>query len=285
MFGGIAVAGNLLCVAYSAARGHLFLVDLEDQGVASHWTWAGSRYGDAGGVAMDRDYNIWVADTRNDVVRRFSPFGRSLGELGDPHERGPGSVRRDRQGLLDSPRAVAVFGDTVWVACGERWLRRGVQRFHRDGRSMPPLRAFGDPEGRFGAPRGIAASRDGVFVADTLHGVVQRFRLSGAFVGRVPTARDPEDVSRPIAVLPRPGGELLVVDEGDAPGLRRIPLDEPPQDLGLTDRIEDPIGLCADDRGRVYVLDRNGDRVHRLTAELRYDTQIVDLVEIGFGAD
>lgn len=288
MFGGIAVSGNLLCIGYTAARGHLFLVDLEDLQVVSHWNWEGDEgYGDAGGVAMDRDYNIYVADTRNDVVRRFSPFGREGRVYGqrspDPDARV--SVRRDRTGMLDRPRAVAVYGDVLWVACGERWLKRGVQRFQLGGETLPPLRAFSDPEARFGAPRGIDASKAGVFVADTLHGVVQRFWLEGRYVGRIHTALDPEDVSRPIAVLARGEGELLVVDEGDRPGIRQIPLDRPPRDLELGAVIEDPLDLAIDRKGRVLVLDGNGERVHRLHEDLSYDRELFDLREIGFGID
>jgi hypothetical protein len=174
----------------------------------------------------------------------------------------------------------------VFVACGERWLVRGVQCFRRDGGLLPPLRSFGEADGRFGAPRGIAATRAGVFVADTLHGVVQRFRLHGPYVGRVITARTPEEVSRPVAVVPiRDGEELLVVDSGDEPGVRRFSIDgrvlpfDPPAGLVL----EEPSGLAVDEAGRVYLLDRHGERVQRLRADLSFEKVVIDLAEVGFG--
>ena len=37
MFGGIAVAKNLLCVASADARGRVFLVDLDERRVVSSW--------------------------------------------------------------------------------------------------------------------------------------------------------------------------------------------------------------------------------------------------------
>ncbi len=235
---------------------------------------------------MDRDYNIWVADARNDTVRRFTAFGREVGRLGEPHERESGAARRDRTGRLDHPHSVAVFGDSVFVACGERWLVRGVQCFLRDGTVLPHLRAFGEADGRFGAPRGIAASPAGVFVADTLHGVIQRFRLHGPYVGRVPTARTPEEVSRPVAVAPiRDGQELLVVDTGDDPGIRRFSIDGRllPFEVPAGMELVDASALAIDEQERVYVLDRHGERVQRMRADLTFDAELIDLAEVGFG--
>ena len=37
MFGGIAVGGNLLCVAHSDVRGRVILVDLDERRVVSYW--------------------------------------------------------------------------------------------------------------------------------------------------------------------------------------------------------------------------------------------------------
>jgi hypothetical protein len=285
MFGGIAIAGNLLCIASTDARGRLYLFDLDEGRLASRWSWDAGDGGpsDAGGVAFDRDYNIYVADTRCDLVRGFTAFGRPVRTFGAPHERAPGAAQRDRRGRLDRPRAVAVHGEVLHVACGERWLVRGVQRFRLDGSVLPPLRAFGDAEERFGAPRGIHASAAGIFVADTLHGVVQRFRIDGTYVARIATAPRPEEVSRPVAVLPLPGSrEVLILDQGDEPGLHRVSLDgrhaEPPREDG---GIEHPVALAADERGRVHVLDHDGERVVRIGADLRVEREIADLREYG----
>lgn len=286
MYGGIAVAGNLLCVASSDARGRVFLIDVEDKRLASRWTYRGDSdpggFSDAGGVAMDAGYSIWIADARNDVVRCFSPFGRAVGCLGAPHERAPGAARRDRVGVLDRPNAVALCGDIVLVACGDRRLVRGVQRFGRDGRALAPLRAFGEAEGRFGAPRGLHATGDDVFVADTLHGVVQRFRAHGPFVQQFATATRVGEASRPIALNTIEGGDLLVVEAGDRPGLRRFSPGGEQRELALDPRadLHEPLGVARDGQGRVYVLDRGGARVVRLWPDLSFDEPIVDLAEV-----
>lgn len=286
MFGGIAIAGNLLCIASTDARGSLHLFDLGEGRLAARFEWSGEDGGpsDAGGVAFDRDYNIYVADTRNDVVRCFTAFGQPVRTYGKPHERAPGAAARDRRGRLDRPYAVAVQGDTVYVACGDRWLVRGCQRFRRNGASLSPLESFGLAEERFGAPRGVYAGPEGVFVADTLHGVVQRFRLDGTYLARITTACGPDEVSRPVAVLPGLVDDVLVLDEGDAPGLHRVSLDgrhvEPPSG---TQGLERPLAMTRDGQGRVHVLDHDGERVVRLDDELRVEHEVLRLDEFGLG--
>src|SRR5690242_1176643 len=102
MAGGVAVRGNLLCVTWSAARGHVFLFDVEAQQRVSAWTLpvGPSGYSDAAGVAMDEHYHLFVADPHNDRVRHFNAFGRLLADFGSPPP-GSGDAARDRPGVLD----------------------------------------------------------------------------------------------------------------------------------------------------------------------------------------
>lgn len=282
MAGGIAVRGNLLIVAWSAAQGHVFLFDLEAQQRVSSWTLpaAATGYSDAAGVAMDEHYHVFVADPQNDRVCEFSPFGRLLREYG---ERAPasGDAGRDRAGVLDRPHAVAVRGDLLLVACGEQPRRRGVQRFSRQGTLLRPLLARGDAEATFGAPRGLWADEHGVLVADTLRGTIQRFRGDGTFLRELPCARA-GGLARPIAVLRQADGGCLWIDRGDQPGVHALAVDGEARALPASVRaqVEDAIGLAADRAGRVYVLDRLGERVLRFTPEMEFDQVVIDLAEL-----
>lgn len=285
MFGGIAILRNLLCVAHGDVHGEVFLVDLDERRVISRIVLrdADSEFTDAGGVAVDAGGSVYVADTRNDVVRRFTAFGREVARYGQRVERGPGTVERDRLGVLDRPRAVAVFGGVLWVACGERKLVRGVQAFDLgSGDPLGFLRSFGETDRRFGAPRGLLVDGQGILVADTLHGVVQRFTHAGRYVGEVPLRRDRDEAVRPVAVLRLPDGGVLVADSGDRGGLARFDLRGARQ--ALPDWPEgtflEPTALTTDGAGRIYVLDRHGERVQRLAPDLGLEGLVVDLQEV-----
>jgi len=282
MYGGIAVSRNLLCLAYTDGRGRIFLVDLEGRQPVDFWEYTGADggYSDAGGVAIDESFAIHVADTHSDSVRRFTAFGKELEPLGAPQLRPPGASSRDRRGALCRPHAVAAHQGSILVACGEQYLRRGVQRFGEGGVAKAPLCAFGEAERKFGAPRGLSAGPDGVFVADTLNGVVQRFTNDYRFVNAFPTAVESGGVGRPVAVQALTDQTLLVVDQGDQPGLRRYDFSgQSIEAVPSSGDLVDPVDLGLDDQGRVYVLDRDGERVLRLLPDLAVDVQVLDLAE------
>ncbi|HEX6810938.1 MAG TPA: hypothetical protein VF384_04870 [Planctomycetota bacterium] len=281
MTGGVAVRANLLCVTWSAALGHVFLFDLEARQRVSAWSVpaGGQGYSDAGGVAMDEHFHLFVADPHNNRVCHFSAFGRHLGDLGAPAP-AAGDVARDRPGVLDRPHAVAVAGDTVVVAAGDKPRRCAVQCFSRNGTVLRRLWSGGDVEATFGAPRAIWVDADGVLVADTLRGRVQRFRADGTFVSHLACA-PAGAVARPIAVLRLPGGTVLVADRGDDPGIRALQPDgvQLPIAAELNAHCVDALAFAADAAGRIYVLDRGGERVLRFDRELRFDQVVVDLPE------
>jgi hypothetical protein len=281
MAGGVAVRANLLCVAWSAAQGHVFLFDLEAKQRLSSWTLprGPQGYSDAAGVAIDEHFHLYVADPHNDRVCVFSAFGRHLGDLGQPAP-GSGDAARDRPGVLDRPHAVARFDAGLLVACGDRPRRRGVQRLSRSGEVQKPLASGGDVEAVFGAPRGLWIDGEGILVADTLHGRIQRFRRDGTFVAHVPCG-PAGSLARPIAVLRRPGGGILWIDRGDQSGLGLLRPDGAPlpHAEAMAARCDDPLALAADERGRIYVLDRGGERVQRFGPDLVFDTVVVDLAE------
>lgn len=239
---------------------------------------AGDRgYSDAAGVAMDEHFHLFVADPHADRVRHFSAFGRHLGDLGAS---GPdtGDEGRDRPGVLDRPHAVALLGDTVVVAGGDRPRRRAVQRFARGGEALRPLSSGGVAEATFGAPRGLAVHGEELFVADTLAGRIQRFR-DGVFVAHLPVRAT--GAARPVGVLRLEGDLLLVADRGDDAGLVAITTSGAPSSAaaGMVRHLQEPSALAADQRGRIYVLDRGGERVVRFTPDLAFDDVVVDLAE------
>ena len=281
MIGGLQVRGNLLCVTWSAGRGHVFLYDLDERRRVSSWTTPVSAkgYSDAAGVAIDARFRLFVADPHNDCVRRYNAFGQHLGNLGLPPP-ATGDRGRDTQGVLDRPHGLAIWHDRLYVAMGDQPRRRGVQCFYVDGRALPGLAARGDRAEKFHAPRALFCDRRGIVVADTLRGRLQRFRHDGGFVQEYELG-EPGELVRPIAVVRLRDGGLLVADRGgDGPALRRVGVDGSTGAAGeLEQHCRAPTALAVDEQDRVYVLDHDGERVVRATAELRFEQCIVDLAE------
>jgi hypothetical protein len=280
MIGGLAVQKNLLCVTWSSARGHVFLFDLVARKATSSWTIEArqERYSDAGGVAMDSHFQLFVADPQNHRVHCFSVFGKHLFDLGIAPV-GDGAVARDRLGVLWRPNAVALQGDELWIAGGELPMRRAVQRFARDGRPLGYLRSQGDPAGEFGAPRGIWADASCVLVADTLHGQIQRFRPDGSYIASIAYG-SPAKPARPIAVLQTQDQRVLAIDAGKQSAVLAFDRSGKPVSAGdLASHCEQGTAITCDEQQRVYLLDQNGERVQRFHPDLSFDTHILDLAE------
>ena len=281
MIGGLAIRNNLLCVTWSAGRGHVFLYDLEAGERVSSWGLpvGPSGYSDAGGVTIDRHFRIFVADGHNQWVRRFNAFGQHLGDLGlATQERRDHS--RDRAGVLDRPHAVAAHLERVYVAMGEQPRRRSVQCFHVDGRVLPGLPARGDTAQKWAAPRGIWADEQGVIVSDTLRGKLQCFRGDGTYVQEI--AVEPGDtVARPGHVVRLGDGTMLVVDHAKVRSrLVALGVDGRQRSLAqLQAACREPLAVAVDDQQRIYVLDHDGERVLRLTPQLELDCVLFHLSE------
>jgi len=252
------VRANLMCITYTAGRGRVLLFDLvERRPILELAVPAGaSGFSDATAVAVDDRFHVHVVDTHNQLVRSYSAFGRHLGDLGAGTGRGT---------ALDRPHAIAAHGDRLYVGCGDGRLRRGVQVLHRDGPVLRPLLPQGDTEGWFGAPRGIWVDAQGILVADTLHGLVLRYRPDGSYLAsvRMRTATDPAQAGfLPVSVCRLADGTLLVaLADGTLRAFRpdgeRMAL--PQAFLPL----RDVVAFTADERGTLYVLDLHGERVLR----------------------
>ncbi|MEC8652849.1 MAG: hypothetical protein VXY92_09835 [Planctomycetota bacterium] len=284
MIGGLAVQNNLLCVTGSMGRGHVFLYDLDARERISTWSTpvGPSGYSDAGGVAIDARFRIYVADPSNACLRRYNAFGQHLGDVGLPLP-STGDRGRDKLGVLDRPHAVACPMERLWVTAGDRPRRRGVQCFDVHGKALRSLSAQGEAGTKWAAPRGVCCDERGLVVADTLRGRLQLFRPGGTFMQErsLPSGA----AARPGAVARLPSGAVVVVDHGGVEAaLVGLAADGAQVALpGLDGEVRDPVGLATDPRGRLLVLDEGGDRVLRWSADRGEPELLVDLSGYGDG--
>jgi sugar lactone lactonase YvrE len=267
--GAIAIHDGVLLLGRARARGGFLVLDPTRERPDRRIPLADPEV-EVEGLAVDASCNLFVADPRENSVRRFTLFGQEVGRFGLP---GPGI---DRKGYLDAPQACVLDEDgNLYVAGGRGPLVHGVQKFAPDGRCLGTLRSFGEPNERFGSPRGLAVGGDRVFVADTRAGCVQVFTTAGVFVSMFSTATAPGELSMPCAVALRRDGTLLVAQVGEEPCVKAFSGNgeclrvfvEGGNEEGRT---EDPVDLACDAAGNLFVLDRGGERLQRFDAQGRF---------------
>ena len=168
------------------------------------------QFSSPAGVAVDREGNLYVADSGNNRIQKFDGDGHFLGTFGT----GGGN-----NGQFNEPWGVAVDGEgNIYVA--DTWNHR-IQKFDSNfqfqkawggaflevGKRQPgPLELFG--------PRSIAVDADGnVWVTDTGNKRVLKFDPEGNPLAQYGgPGNGPSQFEEPVGIAIAPSGEILVAD-------------------------------------------------------------------------
>jgi uncharacterized protein (TIGR03663 family) len=169
------------------------------------WGKAGAGRGEFNeprGLAVDKQGNLYVADTKNDRIQKLSPSGEVLAMWG-----GQG----DQPGQFKDPHGIAVGPDgSVFVA--DTWNHR-VQKFDPNGKFIKAWQ----PDPGFWGPRGIAVNKDGtVFVTDTGNKRIVSFNSDGVQIeywGSDGSA--PGQLIEPVGIAINPADEVVIADTGN----------------------------------------------------------------------
>jgi DNA-binding beta-propeller fold protein YncE len=135
-----------------------------------------------GGMAIDSSGNLYVADSLNDRIQKFSNSGNFITSWG---------MLGSGDGQFSWPADVAVGPDgSVFVTDMDNYR---IQKFSSTGTFIRSWGSEGSGEGQFDHPRGVAVAPDGsVFVADTYNNRIQKFSNTGTFIRSWnPTTPDP----------------------------------------------------------------------------------------------
>ena len=244
-----------------------------------------------GGIALDDDRNLWVADTACSRVRRFSVFGRELGGIGldvrAPLETGPDTeAEADAVGRVRRPTAVHTRGDSdgLELLIGSGGTRRhALQLFTGEGALVSTLRPLGDAHGRFRDLVAVDRFERLIAVVEREANRVQVFRDDDFHFAFRP-ADGPE---RPVGIALFEDGHTLVcgttgVHRYDPAGRRRATLIHALSDLRAdataTEResaIDHPLALALDPGDslrttRLAILDRDATRIQIYDATGRH---------------
>jgi len=123
------------------------------------------------GLSVDDEGNVYVTDSGNARVQKFTSDGQFLNTWG---------VSGTDNGEFKKPTGIATYENNVYVVDSEQ---SKIQVFDSTGKFLQSWGKFGSDQGEFFYPQGISISNDGVvYVADTKNHRIQQFTTDGEFL-------------------------------------------------------------------------------------------------------
>jgi len=206
-------------------------------------------------VATDAQGNLYITDTQDNKIWKYSPQGDSLLCFGY-RSHGP-----DTTGF-SQPVGIAVDGaGNIWVAdC----YNARVKKFSPEGTMLLSFGEHGSRPGEFNQPTGLALDGENIYVTDKLNDRVQKFDLSGAYLGQFGSG-----------VLFQPSGLAIGNDIVDTSQVKFLYVSDTKNnrvvkftlDGTLADSLAYNIGLnkawdiCLDDAGNLFIADVFNNRI------------------------
>jgi len=143
-------------------------------------SWGDDTIGNAHGMRIDGDDNVWVTDIGSHQVLKFSPEGELLLALGKAGAPGDGIDQ------FNQPTDVA-FGLNAEVYVSDGYGNNRILVFTPNGGFLTQWGEAGEGPGQFNLPHTIVVDRSGhVLVGDRENDRVQVFESGGKFVAEWP---------------------------------------------------------------------------------------------------
>jgi DNA-binding beta-propeller fold protein YncE len=208
------------------------------------------------GVALDADGFVYVVDSENHRVQKFSAEGEFVAKWG-----GEGAG----DGQFKTPGGIDV-GPDGFVYVADTWNHR-VQKFDRKGKFI----AQWSGDGGFWGPRDVAADAKHVYVTDTGNRRIQKFTLEGKFVkswGKKGSGQDEYDEpfgikigkDQLLYICDRLNFRIVVCDT-EGKQVRAFPIDGWQKEQFYME----PYLALDDARDLLYVTDPTKHRVHKFS--------------------
>jgi len=139
-------------------------------------SWGRGMFGNPHGLRIDREGNVWVTDSGDHQVLKFTREGRLLLTLGQKKQAGTDSQTFNRP------------TDIAFTPAGDFYVSDGygnsrVVKFSREGKYLLTWGQRGTGPGEFNTPHALAVDSSGlVYVSDRENDRIQVFEADGKFV-------------------------------------------------------------------------------------------------------
>lgn len=139
-------------------------------------SWGKGLYKIPHSIRIDPEGNIWTVDSGSSMVLKFSPQGDKLMEISVGEQP---AGRRGASGTTD-----IAFGPNGRLFIADGYGNSRVLEYTAAGKRVREWGSAGDGPGQFNQPHGIAFDGGStLFVADRNNARLQRFDLSGKYLG------------------------------------------------------------------------------------------------------
>jgi len=209
-------------------------------------------------IAVDDERNIYVADTGNSRIQKFTHEGQFLSSWG---------TNGVENGELQSPVGIAIYENNVYVVDEKQ---NTVQKFDNDGNFILKWGELGNENGEFNKPRGITIDSSGiVYVADSKNHRIQTFTSDGEFLSSFGkygfgdgNLKTPVDVAvyEDFIYVSDPGNYKIEKYTSDGIFLKSF-------DYNFGGSQVRPGGLIADPNGDIYFVDAVKYRVVKMNSD------------------
>ncbi len=220
------------------------------------------------GVAVDSAGDVYVADTFNNRIQKFTSAGAYVTQWGSF---GSGN------GQFNDPQGIALdSAGNVYVT--ERNNSR-IQEFTSAGAYVSKWGSYGTSNGQFETPFGIARDSAGNFyVADSGNNRIQKFTSAGVYVTKWGTEGTGNgQFDQPFAIATDSAGNVYVADLGNNRIQKFTSAGAYIAKWGTkgagNGQFNEPGGITTDSAGSVYVTDSGNCRIQKFTSAGAYVTQ------------
>ena len=238
------------------------------------------------GIAVDQSGNVYVADSWNDRIQKFTPDGEFITKWGS---------RGSDDGQFRFPTGIAVDqSGNVYVA---DFSNDRIQKFTQDGEFIAKWGSRGSDDGQFLRPYYIETddSSNSVYVADFSNSRIQKFTPDGEFITKW-GSRGSDDgqfgmgdgtfFTGPTGIAVDQSGNVYVADFSND-RIQKFTQDgefiTKWGSRGSDDgQFRFPTGIAVDQSGNVYVADSWNDRIQKFTPDGEFITKF-DSVELSDG--
>ena len=219
-------------------------------------------------VALDSSGNVYVTDTYNHRIQKFTSSGQFVTKWGSEGS-GDGQFNLPGDIALDSSGNIYV-ADTG---------NHRIQKFTSSGQFVSKWGSEGSGDGQFNSPGGIALDSSGnVYVADTYNHRIQKFTSSGQFVSKWGSEGSGDgQFNWPWAIALDNSGNVYVAE---AKNCRIQKFTSSGQfvtkwgSLGSGDgQFNSLYGIAVDSSGNVYVADTYNHRIQKFTSSGQFVTK------------